>query len=265
LVKPKKSSKSNLIQDRETIQDREPKNDKLEKKDQTEKLDIKPDKKVKNILSDSGESQDAKYLVEDSQEDKDDEYSDDSEASEENETSTEDDDFKLKFKKKIPTTKKKSPNEKIKNKSKKNEKNKEEIISASLKRTPINNKTLSEESMMNKTESETYNVTESNLDSYTKNDAKKLESTADSMHFQPATKIEPKPVLKSSENFSMTSITPKINSSSSLTKPFTSVLTTSAASATPLGKIDIKTHVPVRVGLSRNSKVKPLHPNVKPI
>lgn len=61
-------------------------------------------------------------------------------------------------------------------------------------------------------------------------------------------------------------VEPKPNNTSvnkSLTSPL--IANMNRPNTSPLGRIEIKSSQPhVRVGLSRNSKVKPLHPNVKP-
>jgi hypothetical protein len=68
---------------------------------------------------------------------------------------------------------------------------------------------------------------------------------------------------------SVSSKTNLLNKFSSHTPTLNNSLTNKPAnpgvSTTPLGRIEIRTPSPAyRVGLSRNSKVKPLHPNVKP-
>ena len=82
--------------------------------------------------------------------------------------------------------------------------------------------------------------------------------------------LEPE-VPKPKKNDFVTAATVKSSNNSTSAKPvasnkFNSSLSAASSSASPLGRIEIKNSSPyVRVGLSRNSKIKPLHPNLKPI
>ena len=172
---------------------------------------------------------------------------------------SDEDDFKpKKSKKKTPPKKKASPAEK---------KTKE-------KKSPVNSK---------KKQSEKENAPEESkpVSNIAAKEIKEIKETTNQIintpkPDPPVAKLVSQPVLTTPKpaatapvsEKSVTSFPKKTENTASktATNPSISSLNKPSTNSSPLGRIEIKTTSPyVRVGLSRNSKVKPLPPNVKPI